>query len=86
MIELAHDDLSRNPRGVTPYTTSTGIQIGCRYEPPREYPQSEDMERLQSAIIGTSEKLRVRDIALWLASVLLAVAVINAPKIWRWFA
>lgn len=86
MIELAHDDLSRNPRGVIPYTTSTGIQIGCRYEPPREYPQSEDMERLQSAMIDTGGKLRVLDAVLWVASVALIVAVANAPAIWRWFA
>jgi hypothetical protein len=35
----------------TPYTTKTGIQIGCRYEPRQQYEPSGDMELLQVALI-----------------------------------
>lgn len=86
MIERAEDDLHATPSRVTPYTTSTGIRIGCRYEPPRNYPMSEDMERLQSAMICRYRTRELLDIALWIASIVLIVAMINAPRIWGWFA
>lgn len=37
---------------ITPYTTRSGLQIGCRYEPPRlvEVP-SRDAVRIQSALL-----------------------------------
>lgn len=36
---------------VVPYTTKTGLQIGCMYQPPKHYPMSRDMERLQSSLL-----------------------------------
>lgn len=36
---------------VIPYTTKTGLQIGCMYQPPKHYPMSRDMERLQSSLL-----------------------------------
>jgi len=86
MIERANDDLCATPSRVTPYTTSTGIRIGCRYEPPRDYPMSADMERLQTSLIEPRRESELLSCILWVASLALAVAVINAPKIWSWFA
>ena len=37
---------------VVPYTTSTGLQIGCHYEEKVLYPMSRDMELLQSALLN----------------------------------
>jgi hypothetical protein len=36
---------------VVPYTTKTGLQIGCMYEPPKNLSMSRDMELLQSSLL-----------------------------------
>ena len=65
----------------TPYTTKTGIQIGCNYQPPQTWVPSGDMERLQSSLLDpeyrpTAE--RFWDAILWTLSVaLLAMLVIG---------
>jgi hypothetical protein len=48
----------------TPYTTSTGVQIGCRYnESPKPMPiDDEDMIYIQSLFIHTPEWHRQRNI------------------------
>lgn len=38
-------------RQVIPYTTKTGIQIGCMYQPKRNVSMSRDMELLQAALL-----------------------------------
>ena len=40
-----------------PYTTKSGLKIGCRYEPPRPMHYSRDMELLQSALLGSRRKM-----------------------------
>ena len=40
-----------NREKVIPYTTKTGLQIGCMYQPPKHYPMSRDMERLQASLL-----------------------------------
>jgi hypothetical protein len=52
----------------TPYTTRTGIQIGCMYEPPRQQ-MTADEERMQAALLG------LRDDPLWLWATVSAVLV-----------
>jgi hypothetical protein len=37
---------------VIPYTTKSGVQIGCMYQPKRHYPMSRDMERLQDSFLS----------------------------------
>jgi hypothetical protein len=48
----------------TPYTTSTGVQIGCRYnESPKPMPiDDEDMIYIQSLFIHTPEWHRQRNL------------------------
>ena len=36
----------------TPYTTKTGIRIGCNYQPPQTWEPSGDMERYQCEECG----------------------------------
>ena len=36
---------------VVPYTTSTGLQIGCMYQPKQKLTISRDMELLQTALL-----------------------------------
>ena len=53
-----------------PYTTKSGLQIGCRYEPPAPiYPMSMDAERLQRALIDPAPRLTLADGILWTLSV-----------------
>jgi len=64
---------------VIPYTTRTGLQIGCRYDRPAPvYPISHDMQRLQNSLLGTPRVAPLRtwvgralDIALYLLTVLI---------------
>ena len=65
----------------TPYTTKTGIQIGCNYEPPQTWEPSGDMERLQSSLLGSEYRTiaeRFWDAVLWTVSVaMIAMLVIG---------
>jgi hypothetical protein len=38
-----------------PYTTKTGVQIGCMYQPKPNYAVSRDMERLQASLLSGSQ-------------------------------
>ena len=40
---------------VTPYTTSTGLQIGCRYTPPPHTPTPEEIS-IQSVLLGDRQQ------------------------------
>ena len=52
----------------TPYTTRTGIKIGCMYEPPPQQ-MTADEERMQAALLG------LKDDPLWLWASVSAVLV-----------
>lgn len=68
---------------VVPYTTRTGLQIGCRYDRPAPvYPISKDMQRLQNSLLdyGTPRMAPLRhrvgrllDVTLYLCTVLIVV-------------
>jgi hypothetical protein len=63
----------------TPYTTKSGIQIGCMYEPPRKWEESVDMENLQSALINPSYRPsleNIRETALWVFNAILLVLLV----------
>lgn len=63
----------------TPYTTKTGIQIGCNYEPPQTWEPSGDMERLQSSLLGSEYRTiaeRFWDAVLWTLSVVMIAMLI----------
>lgn len=68
----------------TPYKTKSGLQIGLMYEPPRVYESSDDMERLQSALIGRGQPLSslLRDWSgyLGLLAVVLAMLIVANCK------
>jgi len=46
---------------VIPYTTATGLQIGCRYEPKMSTAISQDMELLQLSFLHTDGKSSLID-------------------------
>lgn len=51
---------------VVPFTTKSGIQIGCMYQPKRHYPLSRDMELLQEALLGKPVKGIKNRFHLWM--------------------
>lgn len=66
---------------VTPYTTKTGIQIGCMYQPKQTWVPSADMERLQTALLDPTYRPvaeRFWDAVLWVVNAaILAMLVIG---------
>jgi hypothetical protein len=63
----------------TPYTTKSGIQIGCMYEPPCKWDASADMENLQAALISPGYRPsleNIRETALWIFNVVLIVLLV----------
>jgi hypothetical protein len=64
---------------VTPYTTKSGIQIGCMYEPKQTWEPSADMENLQSALLDPTHRPAAEvfwDAVLWAVSAALLVALV----------
>ena len=48
MIELAQEERPKR----TPYTTPSGLQIGSRYEPPPQNPNSREDDFWQGILLG----------------------------------
>jgi hypothetical protein len=46
---------------IIPYTTASGLQIGCRYEPKMSTAISQDMELLQLSLLHTDGKSSLLD-------------------------
>jgi len=51
-VKVSKKYLLRSSPSNTPYMTSTGIQIGKYYQPPKYVEEDSDMLRLQSYLIG----------------------------------
>ena len=62
-------------RGIVPYTTKTGVQIGLLYQKP-PLQQSPEDEFIQSVLLGDRMSPSVTEIAEWIIySALFALAV-----------
>lgn len=64
---------------VTPYTTKSGIQIGCMYQPKQTWEPSADMERLQLSLLDPTHRPAAEvfwDVVLWILSAALLVALV----------
>ena len=48
MIQIAQQERPKR----LPYTTSSGLQIGSRYEPPRHNPHSQEDDFWQGVLLG----------------------------------
>jgi len=66
-----------------PYTTKSGLQIGCRYTPPKRNDMSHDAELLQMALLNIEPEFSQRRIATWVAYVLFLVALYTALVVWE---
>ncbi len=66
-----------------PYTTKSGLQIGCNYTPPQRNYMSADAELLQSALLGIEPEFSQRRIAGWIAYTLFLIALYAMLIVWE---
>ena len=53
-----------------PYTTKSGLQIGCNYTPPQRNYMSADAELLQSALLGIEPEFSERKVLGFVAYII----------------
>jgi len=66
-----------------PYTTKSGLQIGCNYTPPQRNYMSADAELLQMALLNIEPEFSQRRIAGWVAYTLFLVAIYAVLILWE---
>ena len=66
-----------------PYTTKSGLRIGCMYSPPPENHMSHDDEIIQMALLNIEPEFSQRRIAGWVAYALFLVALYTALVVWE---
>ena len=66
-----------------PYTTKSGLQIGCMYSPPPQNHMSADAELLQMALLGIEPEFSQRRIAGWIAYALFLIALYAVLIVWE---
>jgi hypothetical protein len=66
-----------------PYTTKSGLQIGCNYTPPLRNHMSADAELLQMALLDIEPEFSQRRIAGWVAYTLFLVAIYAVLIVWE---
>lgn len=74
MIQLAQQERPKR----LPYTTSSGLQIGLRYEPPRHNPHTTEDDFWQGVLLGDPPRWtagRVVAVAMHTALILILVAI-----------
>lgn len=60
-----------------PYTTKSGLQIGCNYTPPQRNYMSADAELLQMALLGIEPEFSQRRIAGWVAYIVFLAVLVS---------
>ena len=66
-----------------PFTTKSGLRIGCMYSPPPQNHMSADAELLQMALLNIEPEFSQRRIAGWVAYALFLVALYTALVVWE---
>lgn len=66
----------------TPYTTKSGLRIGCNYTPPSRDYMSADAEFLQSALLGIEPQFSQRRVAGWVVYAICIVAIFFLVAAW----
>lgn len=60
-----------------PFTTKSGLRIGCMYTPPPENHMSADAERIQMALLGIEPEFSQRRVAGWVAYIVFLVVLVS---------
>jgi hypothetical protein len=66
-----------------PYTTKSGLQIGCNYTPPLRNYMSADAELLQMALLDIEPEFSQRRIAGWVAYFVFLIALYAVLILWK---
>jgi hypothetical protein len=66
-----------------PFTTKSGLQIGCHYTPPLRNYMSADAELLQMALLDIEPEFSQRRVAGWVAYILFLVALYAVLIVWE---
>ena len=66
-----------------PFTTKSGLRIGCMYSPPPENHMSHDDEIIQMALLNIEPKFSQRRIAGWVAYALFLIALYAVLIVWE---
>ena len=86
MLECLHVDTTVKENQLDkqlPYTTKSGLQIGCYYSPPQQNHMSADAELLQMALLNIEPEFSQRRIAGWVAYALFLIALYTALVVWE---
>lgn len=73
MIQLAQQERPKR----TPYTTSSGVQIGSRYEPPRHNPHTKEDDFWQGVLLGDPPAWTIRRIVSLVVHIAVFAIVIS---------
>ena len=60
-----------------PYTTKSGLQIGCNYTPPQRNYMSADAELLQMALLGIEPEFSERRVLGWVAYIIFLAVLVS---------
>ena len=86
MLECLHVDTTVKENQLNkqlPYTTKSGLQIGCMYSPSPQNHMSADAELLQMALLNIEPEFSQRRIAGWVAYALFLIALYTALVVWE---
>ena len=77
VLRCAHVDTTVKEKSMKhlPYTTKSGLQIGCMYTPPQRNHMSEDAERIQMALLGIEPEFSQRRVFGFVAYIIFLVAL-----------
>jgi len=60
-----------------PYTTKSGLRIGCMYSPPPQNHMSADAERIQMALLGIEPEFSERRVLGWVAYIFFLAVLVS---------
>ncbi len=60
-----------------PFTTKSGLRIGCMYSPPQRNHMSADAERIQMALLGIEPEFSQRRVAGWVAYIVFLAVLVS---------
>ena len=73
MLRFVHADTAVKENQLEkhlPYTTKSGLRIGCMYSPPPENHMSHDAERIQMALLGIEPEFSERKVLGWVTYII----------------
>ena len=80
MLECLHADtavMENQMEKHLPYTTKSGLRIGCMYSPPPENHMSADAERIQMALLGIEPEFSERRVFGFVAYIIFLMVLVT---------